>query len=158
MLGPGFLGTRADWLMDLVIVSLVVIIPAVLYSWRKVRAYEYRLHKKIQVWMTAILTVVVLLFELDLRLAGGVEELTKGSRYFGTPLLDYSTYVHLFFSVTTSMIWIGLIILSLRRFDSPPGPKKGFSKTHILWGRIGMVWMIMTGVTGLLLYVLGFAL
>lgn len=157
MLGKGFLGTRADWLMDLVIVSLVVIVPVILYSWGIARKRNYLGHKRIQVWLTAILTVVVLLFEVDIRLAGGMAALFKGSRFANTALLDGTTYVHLFFSVTTSIIWIALIILSLRRFDHPPRPNKAFSATHKFWGKIGMVWMIMTGVTGLGLYILGFA-
>ncbi len=143
--------------MDLVIVSLVVIVPVILYSWFKVRNYAYQTHKGIQVWLTGILTVVVLLFELDLRLAGGMEELTKESRFFHTPVLDWSTYIHLFFSVTTAIIWIALVIVSLRRFSNPPAPKQGFSRAHKFWGRLGMIWMIMTGLTGLELYIVGFA-
>ena len=158
MLGPGFLGTRADWLMDLVIVSLVVIVPVILYSWYRVRQQGYGRHKKIQVWLTVTLAIAVLLFEVDLRMSGGLDELTKASGYYGTTLLDASTYIHLFFSVTTSIIWIVLIIVSLRRFPSPPVPVRSFRRTHRFWGIVGAVWMIMTGLTGLELYVLGFAL
>lgn len=157
MLSQGFLGTRADWLMDVVIVSLVIIIPVILFSWFRVRNFDYRLHKGIQVWLTATLTVVVLLFELDLRLSGGMAELTKASRFFNTLVLDLSTYIHLFFSVTTAIIWIALVLVSLRRFAKPPAPKKGFSGAHKFWGKLGMIWMIMTGVTGLELYIVGFA-
>jgi uncharacterized membrane protein YozB (DUF420 family) len=157
MLGQGFLGTRADWLMDLVIVSLVVIVPALLYSWAKAREGEYGRHKRWQLWLTGILTVAILAFEADLRMIGGMEGLTQGSRYFGTPLLDVSTYVHLFFAVSTAVIWIALIVASLRRFDSPPLPG-AFSRTHKRWGKIGMIWMIMTGLTGLELYIVGLVL
>ena len=86
MLSPGFLGTRADWLMDVVIVSLVVILPAIAYSWQRARQHDWDQHKKVQVWLTIILTIVVSLFELDLKLAGGMEVLTRESAYFGTPL------------------------------------------------------------------------
>jgi len=158
MLEQGPLGTRADWLMDLVIISLVVIIPVILLSWSKARHREYKTHKNIQVWLTGILTVVVLLFELDLRLAGGMEVLTEGSRYFGTTFLNVSTYIHLFFSVSTAIIWLVLIAFSLRRFSKFAQTKEWFGKQHKFWGKIGMIWMIMTGLTGLELYIIGFVL
>ena len=105
-----------------------------------------------------VLTVVVLLFELDLRISGGLEVLTQSSRFYDTVLMDLSIYIHLFFSVTTAVIWIVLIILSLRRYVSPPKPDRVFSPTHKLWGKIGMIWMIAIGITGLELYLVGFAL
>ena len=100
MLGQGFLGTRADWLMDLVILSLVVIIPIITFSWYRVRQRGYLVHKRIQVWLTVILTVVVLLFELDLRISGGLEVLTQSSRFYDTVLMALSIYIHLSCSLT----------------------------------------------------------
>jgi len=66
-------------------------------------------------------------------------------------------YFHTFLSITTSIIWIFLIIASLIKFGKNPRPGK-FSKTHRFWGKIGMWDMGLTCVTGLILYVYGFVL
>ena len=55
------------------------------------------------------------------------------------------------------LVWVVLIVRSLRRFPKPPAPND-FSATHRAWGRIGMVWMLLTGITALPVYVYGYAL
>jgi hypothetical protein len=61
----------------------------------------------------------------------------------------------MFFSITTALIWLALTIASLRKFPAPPVPGP-FSASHKLWGRIGMIDMALTGITGIELYVVGF--
>lgn len=157
MFPQGFLGTRADLLMDIVIVALVAVVPIVLYNWALARRGRYAQHKLFQVGLAALLAVVVGVFEYNLRLQGGIFEATRASSYAGTTTLNFWIYFHTFFAITTIFIWVALILLSLRRFPSPPLPG-AFSATHKRWGRIGMIWMLVTGVTSLPVYVYGFAL
>lgn len=156
MLPQGFLGTRADILMDIVIVSLAAILPIIWFSWTRARRRRWGTHKKTQLALGITLAVVVSLFEADLRLSGGIFELTKQSAFHGTALLNASIWTHMAFSISTALIWLGLTIASVRKFDSPPRPGT-FSRTHKLWGRIGMIDMVLTGITGIELYVVGFA-
>jgi uncharacterized membrane protein YozB (DUF420 family) len=157
MIPKSFLGSRADALMDIVILSLVVIVPIILYSWKRVKNREYSLHRNIQTLLTIVLFAVVFVFEMDMRAHGGIFKMVEGSTYSGTTFLNASVYIHTFFSITTSIIWVALIIFSWLKFPNPPSPA-GLSKTHKLWGRIGMWDMILTGITGVQLYVFGFLL
>ncbi len=157
MFPPGFLGTRADLLMDIVILALVAVVPIVVYNWRLARTGQYAKHKALQISLAVLLGAVVGLFEYNLRLQGGIFEATAASRYAGTGTLNFWIYFHTFFAITTIFVWIGLIAVSLRRFPNPPAPG-AFSSTHRLWGRIGMTWMLVTGVTAIPVYVYGFAL
>lgn len=157
MFPQGFLGTRADLLMDIVIVALLAVVPIVLYNWSLARRQQFAKHKALQVTLAVLLAVVVGLFEYNLRLQGGIFEATKASAYAGTATLNFWIYFHAFFAVTTLLIWAWLIVVSLRRFPTPPEPG-AFSRTHRRWGRIGMVWMLTTGVTSLPVYIYGFAL
>jgi len=157
MFPPSFLGARSDALIDIVILSLVIIVPIILYSWRAVRARRYARHKRIQVTLCIVLFLVVALFEYDLRLQGGIFAMVKGSRFEGTTFLNGSIYLHTLLAITTSIIWVWLTIASWLKFPTPPRPAR-FSKTHQLWGKVGMVDMILTGVTGLQLYIFGFYL
>jgi putative membrane protein len=90
VLPQGFLGTRADVLMDVVIVSLVIILPVLAVSWRLALTRRWATHRTVQVALGSGLGVVVLLFEADLRLSGGIFTLTRQSRYAGTALLNTS--------------------------------------------------------------------
>jgi putative membrane protein len=157
MFPRGILGTRADLLMDIVILALVAVVPIVFYNWRLARSGRYPLHKTLQITLAVLLGAVVGLFEYNLRLQGGIFAATAASRYAGTGTLNFWIYFHTFFAITTILVWIGLILVSLRRFPKPPAPGP-FSARHRFWGRIGMVWMLVTGVTAIPVYVYGFAL
>jgi hypothetical protein len=157
MFPRGFLGTRADLLMDIVILALVLVVPIVAYNWRLARRGQYARHKQMQIGLALLLGVVVGLFEYNLRLQGGIFAATAASRYAGTGTLNFWIYLHTFFAITSLLVWAGLIAVSLRRFPNPPVPG-AFSAKHRFWGRVGMVWMLASGATAIPLYVYGFAL
>lgn len=156
---PSIFGARCDILMDIVVVSMAIILPLLWYSFKKVK-YErnYKLHKNIQLAMFIILSFVVILFELDMQQNGGIFEMVKGSSYENTFFLNFMIYFHTFLSITTSLIWIVLIIASLIKFGSKNLRPGKFSKIHRFWGKIGMWDMALTCITGLILYVFGFIL
>jgi putative membrane protein len=155
MLPQGFFGTRADILMDLVIVAFIIILPVLTISWSKARQKKYPQHRGIQLWLGSILGVAVILFEVDLKMSGGMAELTKDSPYFDTALLNGWIYGHTLVAILTTIIWVVLIIMSLRRFGNPPSPND-FSGKHRFWGRTGMTTMFITGVSAFPLYYYGF--
>ena len=156
MFPTGFLGTRADMLMDIVVLSFIVILPILIWSWRLARhEKKYRLHRTVQLTLALALLVVVGVFEYDLSRSGGIFELTKGSAYSGTAVLNTAIYVHTLFAVAASLIWLALIIFSLWRFGTHPEPGN-FSRTHRAWGKAGMITMMMAGLTSPPLYYLGF--
>lgn len=135
---PSIFGARWDVLMDIVVVSMVIILPLLWYSVKKVKHdHNYKLHKNIQLTMFTILFFVVLLFEYDMKQNGGIFAMVRGSTYEGTFFLNFMIYFHTFLSITTSLIWLILIPVSLKKFGKNPRPGK-FSKTHKLWGKIGM--------------------
>jgi len=151
---PSFLGSRASSLVDLIILSLIVIVPVMAYSYNFTKKGKYSNHKFLQVGLTAILTITIILFEIDMSEHGGIFEMSKGGMFENTLLLYVSIYVHLFFSVSTSFIWPVLILVSLIKFPNPPRPA-AFSKIHKFWGKIGMLFMLLTAVTGVELYLVG---
>ena len=137
-------------------IAFVIIVPALFYSYRAVKGDNYSLHKRIQLTLFSLLFVAVILFEVDLRQSGGIFKLVAPSRYAGTALLNGLIYIHMLFSITSSFIWIGLVVASLLKFPSPPAPNS-FSGKHIFWGRLGMIDMALAGITGIMLYIWGFA-
>ena len=152
-----FLGSRADALLDAVILSLAIIIPIVIYSWNTAKKEKFKKHRNTQIILFVVLAIVVYFFELDMKAHGGIFEMVKGSRYANTTFMSVSIYFHTFLSISTSLIWFLLIIFSLFKFNRNPKPNS-FSNAHKLWGKIGMIDMILTGVTGVQLYIIGFVL
>lgn len=152
----GFLGTRGDVLMDIVVLSFLVILPVLVISWRAARAAEYRRHRAIQISLALTLAVVVTLFEIDLKLSGGIFTLTRASSYAGTTLLNSLIYGHMLVAIGSALVWVPLVLVSLRKFSNPPVPN-AFGPTHRVWGRVGMLLMMASGLSAVPLYYLGFA-
>jgi putative membrane protein len=156
-LPAGFISPRSDILIDVVILSFVIILPILIWSWSQVRQRHYQHHRNTQLSLGIVLAIAVVLFEIDLRLSGGIFELTKDSVAAGTFLLNFWIWSHMAVSILTSLIWIVLIPLSLSRFGNPAKPN-AFSRTHKLWGRTGMITMMLTGLSAIPLYYYGFML
>jgi uncharacterized membrane protein YozB (DUF420 family) len=153
---PGFLGTDADILMDVVVCSLAIVLPLLAVSWRWVRAKHYTRHRNLMISLGSTLAVVVSLFEIDVRLAGGAFGLAKNSGLAGTAVMNASIWIHLPIAAFTALLWLTLILVSMRRFPKPPAPTEEFSAKHRFWGRIAMLAMTLTGLTGIELYVVLF--
>jgi putative membrane protein len=157
MLPAGFLGSRGDVLIDLVVLSFALILPLLILSWRFARRREYSNHRRVQLGLALVLAVAVTMFEVDLKLSGGIFELTRDSAYAGTTLLNSIIYGHTLVAIGSVLVWVPLIFISLRRFGNPPVPG-AFSATHRFWGRTGMLLMMASGLSALPLYYLGFIL
>ncbi len=142
--------------MDLVVLSFIVILPVLVISWRAARRGQYSKHRGIQVTLVLVLAVAVALFEIDLKLSGGIFELTKASSYAGTMLLNGLIYGHTLVAIGSTLVWVPLVIVSMRKFGNPP-VRTSFGTAHRLWGRIGMILMMASGLSAMPLYYYGFA-
>ena len=143
--------------MDLVVLAFLAILPLLVISWRNARRGRYREHRALQLGLALTLVVAVGLFELDMTLSGGIFALTAASRYAGTVLLNGLIYGHMLVAIAAALVWVPLVIVSLRRFDNPP-TRNAFGATHRTWGRLGMVLMMLSGLSAMPLYYVGFAL
>ncbi len=151
-MGGGFLGYDTSLMLDVVVVSLVVVMPLLGLSLGLVRVRKnYRLHKRLQVLLGAILLVAVTLFEIDMRLRGGFWQMSRNHSIGMHVLL----YVHLFFAVSTVGLWAITLGLAHRRFGRGPLPGD-HSRLHRRLGWLSTLDITATSVTGLLVYYYGF--
>jgi putative membrane protein len=151
----GFLPfSRASLMMDIVALSMLAVIPILLFSSYSVRLRKkYSLHKRIQSTLGLILLVVVVLFEIDVRF-NGWRQIAEVSPYYGMPL-NVVLAVHLVFAVSTSVLWIATFFGAVRNIPSPPGPSK-FSPAHRRLARFAVKGMVGTGITGWIFYWMAF--
>ena len=152
----GFLGTRAPLILDvlcLVMLGVVIVLAWSVYQVKYRR--RYRLHKRTQIALGAILLVVVVSFEIDIRLHGW-EERSAGQLGAQAPSAAVTAlYVHLVFAVTSVILWPITIFLALRNFPDPPVPGP-HSRIHVPLARIAAADMVLTAITGWIFYYVAF--
>lgn len=152
---PGLLPfSRATLMMNVVAIGMAVIVPVLLWSVYLVRVRRnLALHRRVQIALGVTLLIVVVAFEVDVRVFGW-RHLAQESRFYDSGLFPV-LYGHLFFSVTTTLLWIYALIDGLRRFDNPPAPNAR-SAWHRRLGWATVVFTICTSVTGWLFYYMAF--
>jgi putative membrane protein len=158
----GFLGYDASFMLDVVVCALVAVVPVLLWSLYEVKVrHRYTAHRNLQVMLAAVLLVAVLLFEIDMRLQGGWQNIINRDpakpRLTGAALDDVRTilYIHLFFAVSTPVLWAATLIHAFRRFANPPVPGPA-SHLHKKLGWLSMLDLVMTSITGLAFYYMAF--
>jgi putative membrane protein len=156
----GFLGYRASLMLDVVVCALAIVVPLLLASLFAVKVLKkYSLHKKMQILLAAVLLLAVALFEVDMRLQGGIDGiLSKRSRPLSAEeraSFNQLLYVHLFFAISTVGLWIATLSLALKRIPLPPAPS-AHSGLHKILGWLSAVDITLTSATGLMVYYYGF--
>ena len=67
----GFLGTRASLMLDVLVLGMLVVVAVLSWSIYQVKVRRrFRLHKAVQLTLGAVVLVVVVLFEVDIRRYG----------------------------------------------------------------------------------------
>lgn len=151
----GFLGTRASIMLDVVFTAMFLVLPVMAWSIAQVKYKQrYLLHKRVQLALAAVLLVAVAAFEVDMSWISGWEDRAKPSPYFEQGVFA-SLYVHLFFAVTTAVLWPFVVVQALRKIPNPPGPCD-YSAKHMFWGKLAAIDMTCTAITGWVFYYLAF--
>jgi len=155
----GFLGTRASFVLDLVVSGMVAFLPLLALSvWLVKYRRRYALHKKLQITLAALLFVAVAAFEFEMRTSGW-QDRARASPYFSadwrqSPVM-ISLGIHLCFAVSTALLWLAVTIRALRNFPDPPQPN-AHSRWHLFWGKMAAIDMFCTAITGWIFYWLAF--
>ena len=150
---PGFL-SRATLMFDVVSLAMFLVLPVLTWSIYEAKyRHNYALHKRLQVGLGLVLLVAVLLFEVDIR-THDWKPLTEASPYHDTTLWPM-LWVHLFFSISTTLLWIVTIVLALRKFPNPPTPGP-HSRIHVPLARTAALFMFCTALTGWTFYWMAF--
>ncbi len=150
----GFFGSRADLLVDIVLVFNLVAPVWAYGAARLARRGDFVTHRRLQIALCVMLFVCLFSLEGSIRMHGGSGSLIAGSPYAGTALLKGVFIAHIGPAVITYIVWAWLTFTSYRRKDARlPGD---FSATHrrLAYGVIaGLLW---TAVSAVAVYYFGF--
>lgn len=151
---PGFLGTRADVLMDVILIAMSLTPFVLAWSIGLARGGAYTRHRAVQTGLLVVLLVAVVLFEADVRTSGGSGAFLAGSRWRGTPQLAWFLRVHIAVAVTSFALWTFVVANAwLRRLEPRP---EFFGPAHRRTGYAIWAGVTFTSVSGAALYWLCF--
>ena len=154
MFQQGFLGTRAPFFMDFVMI-MVAFLPllvaiAILFAKKK----NYKAHGFVQQLIFVVAVIVVGYFEYGVRKGGGFNGFLEGSSVSHT----YAFYVlifHIIVAVIGFGIWANTLIHA--RKDNKNATLPGlYSDSHKKAGKRAFLWIVLTSVTGIWVYILLF--
>lgn len=150
----GFLGSRASWTMDALVVAMALALPCLAWSIRLVRRGHYASHRRIQLGLSAALLLAVCAFEVDVRV-NGWQHRAAGEGDSPSTAVWISLAIHLVFAVTTAILWPIVAVMAVRQFPNPPSPGE-FSATHRRWARLAAWDLTATAATGWFFYWMAF--
>lgn len=155
----GFLGNRASFMLDVVFLAMFAVVPVMLWSIYQVKYKQnFLLHKRVQIALGVILLLAVTVFEIDIRWNGWRDRAAESPYYSANALeglVNWSLWIHLFFAISTTALWLYVIPAAIKRFPKPPTPAE-YSARHAFWGKLAAIDMTMTAVTGWVFYWLAF--
>lgn len=146
--------SRASFSLDLVSIAMWLVIPALLFSVYLVKYKKrYQLHKTLQLCIVGALLTAIVIFEIDMRLYGW-KQYAEPSIFFDNWLFPVF-YIHLTISILTTIIWTITVTGALRKLPKPPAPN-AYSHSHKKWGRLSVLSMCLTAVSGWIFYTMAF--
>lgn len=145
----GFLGTDAPFMMDVVVVSLIAVVPVLVLSIVKAKQGKMNQHRKLQWILTITLGAAVVLFELEMRLVGGIANIMPPERY--TMPFRWYLWFHIALAVTTLVLWV--VTLKGAKLNYEKSAMKGsYGPRHRKFGYTCALSLVLTSVTGLGVY------
>jgi len=151
----GFLGTRASFGMDLVLVGLIALLPVLAWSIHLVRNRRaYAAHKRLQIFIAGALLAAIVVFEIDVRLVSDWRARARPSPWWPGGVLAMLG-VHLVFAVSTFGLLVWVLWEAWQRFPVPPAPN-AHGPRHRRMARLASVDLVLTALTGTAFYWLAF--
>jgi putative membrane protein len=154
MFEAGFLGTRAPFFMDFVMIMVAFLPLLALGAISMAKVKEYKLHATAQSIIFVVSVIVVSYFEYGVRAGGGFDNFMKGSNTSH----DYALWVllfHIAVAVISLVIWVKTIWSARKAMRNNTLPGKD-SLSHKKAGQLTFFGIFLTAFTGIWVYVLLF--
>ncbi len=154
MFQDGFLGTRAPFFMDFVMIMVALLPPLVMGAISMAKVKKYKLHALTQRIIFILSVIIVGYFEYGVRAGGGFEGFMQESN----ASYSYAFYVlifHILVAVITLVLWVKTL-WSARVNTKSSNLPGAYSKSHKKAGQLTFFGIFMTALTGIWVYILLF--
>lgn len=147
----GFLGTRGDFLSDLLILALIIILPALVVAIVSAAKRRLLFHKRMMITIFSVLVLYVVLYEANLTFLGGINYLRSNIRVQEGP---YFTFVG--FHIALSAVALILGGVTMRKGEVAISSGQVFTSYHrkIAWAEVSL--LTVSVLTGLAIYYMTF--
>jgi len=154
MFQSGFLGTRAPFFMDSVVIIVALLPFLIALSIWFAKLKYHKLHYFFQTTLFIVTIVILIYFEYGIKLGGGFMEYMKKSSIdlsFGLTFLIF----HIIIATITIIIWARTIKIAFedRKRRTLPGL---YSKFHRKSGKLVAFFIFLTSITGVGVYIILF--
>ena len=154
MFEAGFLGTRAPFFMDFVMIMVALLPLLALGAISLAKMKSYKLHALSQTIIFVVSVIVVSYFEYGVRAGGGFDAFMEGSNTSH----NYAFWVllfHIAVAIISLVIWIKTLWLARKSVKENRLPG-AYTMAHRKAGRLTFIGIFMTAFTGIWVYVLLF--
>ena len=146
MFETGFLGTRAPFFMDFVTLIVAFLPLLITGAIMLARAKKYKLHSYAQIFIFAFSVIVLVYFEIGVRVGGGFNSFMDGSSVSHNYAL-LVLMIHIVIAVITLIIWFTTLIRA-KKFLALGIHKK--------LGRISFMGIVLTSLSSMWVYLILF--
>ena len=148
----GFLGTKAAMYMDIVTIYFGLVPFMLIFSIIQAIKKKYQLHYKMQLFTFILTILMVIIFEVGVRLDGGLNAFMK------TSTVDYNfmailMVIHIIIAVVTVVLWSIILYGAIKKFKVE---KVSVDHNHKFFGKIVFLGMSITSALGISIYYLLF--
>lgn len=147
---PGFLGTRALVFMDIVTIFFAILPFLVFGAIRFAIKGNYRAHFLSQTVIFSLTLLMVVVFEVGVRLNGGFAAFSEESAVPFT-FLTLFLIVHILIALATVLGWMTLIYKASRTFTYT-GTASPYFESHKKNGRMVFTGICITSLMGCMIY------
>jgi putative membrane protein len=154
MIQAGFLGTRAPFFMDSVVIIVALLPFLIALGIWFARLKYHKLHYFFQTILFIVTVVVLIYFEYGIKLGGGFYEYMKESSIDLSFALSFLIF-HIIIATITMIMWGRTIKIAFedRKRRALPGL---YSKFHRKSGRLVAFFIFLTSITGVGVYIILF--
>lgn len=156
MFEAGFLGTRAPFFMDMVTIYFALLPFLVAFSIYMAITKRYALHFRFQMSTFILTMVMVVIFEIGVRVDGGFNAYMQESSLSYNAVFVY-LIIHILFALLTVVAW-GITIYSSYKAFREEGIASSYFKEHKKRARWVFLAIIITSIMGTSMYPILFIL
>jgi len=151
MFYDGFFGTRASLYMDFSTLYFAILPFLLAYAIKFAKSGEIEKHLKINLIVYIITMIVVVIFEIGVRISGGFVEFMQYSSMPKWFLIGFLA-LHILIALLSVVLWTIVLYSSLSNYKLH-GKDAPYFKRHRRVGKIAFVGMTLTSFMGVLIYI-----
>lgn len=136
--------------MNVMVVFFSLLPFALFYSISYARKKEYKKHFISQSFILGIALVVLVYFEIMIRIDGGFFEFSKHSNMSEEFLIKYLIF-HIAIALIAAILWIGLFIKTYMKYKNGK-LEQIVNSSHKTWGKISALFITLSCITGVFVY------